>query len=319
MTEQNTDWRTLCNTDTSDEDAFFATVSARAEAVEREAITNCSGLTVSADNPRIVAGVAALYREYGLRAGEPEGYPPPQRIVLYPDLASLRRACRETEGTDSVVTLADCGLGAVHYMQWLDYALAIDAVLPGERVGNDAEIAHVRAMAEITLLIFDGALYDEEARLVVQPAEVHRDADGNLHREDGPAARWSTPGSEQYYWHGQAIDAHVITAPDTVTRDYLTNLPAERRRASYEALGHERVVAILGLTPTDSCTVDGLHYELYHGAGDAWLRMQSPPRKDGSQPYYVEPVHEDCTTVAQARGWRVSGEVGDTVEFEIET
>jgi hypothetical protein len=80
-------------------------------------------------------------------------------------------------------------------------------------------------------------------------------------------------------------------------------------------MGHERVLRILNLTPIAQDEIDGLQYELFRSDSESWLRMQSPPLADGSQPFYVEPVHESCTTCAEAIGWRATGELGVQVRY----
>jgi hypothetical protein len=87
----------------------------------------------------------------------------------------------------------------------------------------------------------------------------------------------------------------------------------------HEIVGHDAVVDMLNLEAVDTDEIDGLRYTLY--AGDAggdpkWLRMRSPQLKDGSQPTYTEPVHEDCESCEEALGYRVTGELGASVRYE---
>ena len=68
-----------------------------------------------------------------------------------------------------------------------------------------------------------------------------------------------------------------------------------------------RLLQMLGSTSVDTTTADGLSYELVRcGDGSQYLRMQSPVLQDGSQPHYLEPVHENLKTAAGARKWRVA-------------
>jgi hypothetical protein len=157
--------------------------------------------------------------------------------------------------------------------------------------------------------------------LIKWPSEFHLDDEGRLHSGTGPAIQWGEHQSE-YFWHGVALDREVIEAPDTLTSEYLQGLAAEQRRATYEALGHEKVVSILEVEPVDSWTDScGLHYELLstERRSESWLRMQSPPLQDDSQPYYVEPVHEDCKNCAEALAWRATGRLNELVEYGIQT
>ena len=172
------------------------------------------------------------------------------------------------------------------------------------------------AIRELCYAVYDACLGDECIALVPYPHTYETDAEGELHCETGPAVAWE--GQEEYYWHGQAVDKIAIEDPDAVTGEYLRDLHAEKRRATYEAIGHERAVAALGLTPVDSAEINGLSYNLFRGAEESWLKMQSPVLQDGTQPSYVEPVHEGCESCAEALGWRATGELGVAVEYEIE-
>lgn len=174
------------------------------------------------------------------------------------------------------------------------------------------------ALREFCMLVYDTLLYDELSVLIPWPTVYAVDARDDLHFATGPAVAWAD-GYEYFFWHGQPIDKAVIMTPDEVTAEYLLGLSAEKRRASYEALGHDRAIRILGLKVTDESVIGGLQYQLYRGSAESWLRMQSPPLQDGSQPFYVEPVHESCQTCASALGWRATGNVGATVTYEVET
>lgn len=173
------------------------------------------------------------------------------------------------------------------------------------------------AVREFASRVYDTILFDEQSVLIPWPRVYLTDEAGELHSDTGPAVAWQD--QEEYFWHGQAIDACVIMTPDEVTAGYLKSLSAEQRRASYEALGHERALRILGLKPVTTAEIAGLQYELYSSEEESWLRMQSPPLQDGSQPFYVEPVHESCRTPAEALAWRVTGELGQEVEYEIQS
>jgi hypothetical protein len=110
-----------------------------------------------------------------------------------------------------------------------------------------------------------------------------------------------------YYWHGVRVPRRLIEHPETyMAKDYKA-LPAEQRRALGERLGWTKVLDMLGSSIIDSVTIDGLSYELIKCSdGSQYLRMQSPVLQDGSQPYYLEPVHENLKSAAGARKWRVA-------------
>jgi hypothetical protein len=132
------------------------------------------------------------------------------------------------------------------------------------------------------------------------------DARGRLHCADGPAVAYSD-GTEVYAWHGVRVPRRLITEPQTYTADEYKELPAEQRRALGEHLGWDRILSMLGSHRVDACIVDGLSYELLKCSDDSqYLRMQSPALQDGTQPSYLEPVHESLMTAAGARKWRVA-------------
>ena len=135
---------------------------------------------------------------------------------------------------------------------------------------------------------------------------LHNDPRNRLHSADGPAIGWSD-GSCMFYWHGVRVPRRLIEQPESYTGDEYKALPAEQRRALGEHLGWDRVLKMLGSSPVDKAAIDGLEYELIRCSDRSqYLRMQSPMLQDGSQPYYLEPVHEGLRTAAGARKWRVA-------------
>jgi len=83
------------------------------------------------------------------------------------------------------------------------------------------------------------------------PREIHRDVEGRLHCETGPALSWED-GYSQYYWHGISIPRRWINEPLSITsEDFLTESNAERRRALHEILGTDRLTEILELETVD--------------------------------------------------------------------
>lgn len=269
--------------DKASDEAFNATI-ARVKA--------SLGNVIDPTDPVISEGIAFIYKEADKA--------PPKEVKVYESLQSMLK--------DQGETTAD-GIGIWRLDQIVSYRVGYE--LLGERVQElyDAE--------EFCFKVYDGLCYENLCCVVGYPHTYETDAEGRLHCHTGPAVAW--PGQEEYFWHGQAIDMVVIRKPDEVKAEYLLNLPAEQRRASYEALGHERVIGILGLSATHETKLNGLAYQLFHSREEAWLKMQSPPLQDGSQPYYMEPVHERCQTCQEALAWRAGLEDEDGVQYEIET
>ena len=135
---------------------------------------------------------------------------------------------------------------------------------------------------------------------------IEHDDRNRMHCPAGPAIGWRN-GSEMYYWHGVRVPRRLIEQPKSYTATEYKTLPAEQRRALGEHAGWSHILQMLGSTSVDTTTADGLSYELVRcGDGSQYLRMQSPVLQDGSQPQYLEPVHEDLKTAAGARKWRVA-------------
>lgn len=135
---------------------------------------------------------------------------------------------------------------------------------------------------------------------------LDHDDRNRLHCATGPAIGWSN-GSCMYYWHGVRVPRRLIVDPKSYSADEYKSLPVEQRRALGEHLGWPKIFQMLGSTSIDATRINGLSYELLRcGDGSQYLRMQSPVLQDGSQPYYLEPVHEALKTAAGARKWRVA-------------
>ena len=200
------------------------------------------------------------------------------------------------------------GIGAATSLGWVAYRAA--GVRSGELKPNAEEKAALDA-AEAFCAEAAGTFFladDTRQVLLVVPlplAEV-RDETLRLHNPTGPAVRWRD--EDHYYWHGVAVPAEIVTR-DTWTADEIEAIKnTEIRRALIERLGGEKVAAIMGSEVFDTW-VDpktNLVYELVrsHKAQKTYLRMQSPPLHDGTQPYYLESVPENTESARAARNWR---------------
>lgn len=242
---------------------------------------------------------------------------------IHKGLEAIARITEDAVCLDDVVTYPnpEAALRAVgeKYSDGIGCAV-LDAVaqdLAASELLGEEPSPDTLAVREFAARVYDTILFDQKSVLIPWPKTYLTDDVGELHGETGPAVEWE--GQREFFWHGHPIDACVIETPDAVTADYLKALPAEQRRASYEALGHERALRILGLHPVAAAEIGGLFYELYSSEEESWLRMQSPPLQDGSQPFYVEPVHEACRTCAEALAWRATGELGEEVEYEVQS
>jgi hypothetical protein len=123
-----------------------------------------------------------------------------------------------------------------------------------------------------------------------------------------------------YYWHGVRVPARIIERPESYTASEIRKMRnSEITRALAERMGWNKFTKRLGARVIDSCDIESdgedgqhctLHYELldvsdhFADGQPRFLKMQSPPLKDESQPYYLDPVDPGLQTAAAARAWR---------------
>jgi len=149
-------------------------------------------------------------------------------------------------------------------------------------------------------------IYWDIAIVSDRPSMCLLDDRGRLHCSGGPALEY-LDGTQVWAWHGVRVPKRVILEPKSYSSEEYRSLPAEHRRSLGEHAGWSWVLDMLGSSPVSVSIADGLSYELIRCSdGSQYLRMQSPILQDGSQPSYLEPVHEGLKTAAGARKWRVA-------------
>jgi hypothetical protein len=214
------------------------------------------------------------------------------------------------------------GIGAASSLGWVAYRAA--GVRSGELKPNAEEKAALDASeafcAEAAGTFFLADDTRQVLLVVPLPLAESRDDQLRLHGEAGPAVRWRD--EDHYYWHGVAVPGEVI-ARDTWTADEIEAIKnTEIRRALIERLGGEKVARIMGSEVFDTWTdpKTNLVYELVrsHKAQKTYLRMQSPPLHDGTQPYYLESVPENIESAKAARNWRFGLSEDEDLEYEWE-
>jgi hypothetical protein len=193
---------------------------------------------------------------------------------------------------------------------------------------SDAETTDLPALRGFLRCAWDHILLDECAIVVRRPASILLDENGDLHSVDKPAIAWED-GHCEYAHHGVWITEKIALRPRAYTLQEYTDLTdTEVRRALCERAGWEWVAELLGATTSSSWTdpSTGLLYELLTCIyGTKMLRKQSPTLQNGSQPIYVEPVHEDLLTARAARKWQATWltvaecESDPELEYGIET
>lgn len=220
--------------------------------------------------------------------------------VIESPQAALRLASSLTGEKESY--LDDCGVGDGGWVAFYDYFHRI-GVLSAE------EVQDVLALREFLRVAWDSVLLDGCAIVIQRPVALRLDDQGNLHAPDGPCIVWAD-GEKDYAWHGTWVPERMILKPRSYTREeYLAITNTEERRALSESGGWTWVAELLGTTVTNVWTdpVTGLLYQLLLCSNGAkLLAKQSPPLADGSQPLYLEPVHEDLQTAQAARKWQAT-------------
>jgi hypothetical protein len=154
----------------------------------------------------------------------------------------------------------------------------------------------------------DGLIVACERPAVVQ-MEEHPDRPGTyrLHASDGPAVQFRD-GWSVYAWHGVVVPPVVIEAPSQITREQFTReRDVEVRRAMWERLGPDRVIALLDVEPVHTDAWNGQTYTLYRTrepdelAGDylQFVRVTCPST---GRVYHLS-VPPTVTTAREAVAW----------------
>jgi hypothetical protein len=141
-----------------------------------------------------------------------------------------------------------------------------------------------------------------------RPEILKIDERNRPHCSDGPSHLWRD-GWALHFWHGVRVPKRLIEAPDSYTKEEILALNnTEQRRALAERLGWDRYLEKIGGTKVDLWTdpASKLGYELIElsETKERIIRKQSPELKDGSQPWYAEPVHRELKTAQAARKWQ---------------
>lgn len=244
------------------------------------------------DLPTIKAWLEVVYGLYDL--------PAPARVEIVPSPFAAFTLAKELMGEDE--TQLELDWSGVYDSGWVAFYDAF------HRIGVDCgdEIKPVLALREFMRCAWDTLCLDECAIIVALP-KVKRDAQGNLHCQNGPALEWRD-GRTEFSWHGVWVPERVVMDPRSYTKDEYRALNTEERRALGEAAGWDHLTALLGAQPVDSWAdpETGLQYDLLASDEERWLKKQSPALQDGRQPVYVEPVHEELQTAQAARKWQAT-------------
>lgn len=225
---------------------------------------------------------------------------PARTEIVDSPYAALTLAAKLTDTPQSATDW--CGVGDGGWVSFYDFFNEIGIL-------SDEEVSGVLALRNFAQVAWDTVLLDECAIVVRRPLHLRTDDDGNLHSSTGPAIEWAD-GDRDYAYHGIWIPERFVIDPRGHSKtEYLAVTNTEERRALSEIAGWAWVIDLLGGSMVDSYTdpATGLAYELIAlEDGQRLLRKQSPALQDGSQPLYLEPVHEELLTARAARKWQAT-------------
>ncbi len=233
---------------------------------------------------------------------------PPPEIITCPSPPACLKMCREKSTDKKADFLGQAFWAATNqgYWAWLKAGL-----MAGVEVTEQQQ-----HQLEWWLTLGDGCFWwwaFEDCVIACDKPVTFWDERKRLHNENGPAVEFSD-GYALYSWHGARINPRIITDPESFTTEEIRGMTnSEEVRALAEKLGWDRFLEKLGTKTIDTWTDTntGLTYELLEAAKSwgedqpRWLKMQSPPLFDGTQPYYVEAVHPDLKTAKAARRWQI--------------
>jgi hypothetical protein len=195
-----------------------------------------------------------------------------------------------------------CGTGDGGWVSFYDLFHRIGVL-------TDDEAAEVIALRDFGRVAWDSVLLDECAIVIRRPTALRLDDDGNLHSVTGPCIEWAD-GEKDFAYHGTWVPERIVTEPKSFTADEILAITnTEHRRALGEIAGWQWIAETLGAKVVDKWYDRSrkLRYELLeYGDGLKLLRKQSPELKNGTQPTYVEPVHEELKTARAARKWQAT-------------
>ena len=142
-----------------------------------------------------------------------------------------------------------------HDAGWLSFYSFMSNV-----VGLKEECAPLEGLMDLAKVCGWWAPYEECAIFQHRHTQLHRDEDGELHCEDGPAVLYRD-GFSVYAVHGHRVPGWIIDTPKTITVAKIkAEENAETRRIMRERYGEGRYLADIGakVIDADSVPVDAL-------------------------------------------------------------
>ncbi len=157
--------------------------------------------------------------------------------------------------------------------------------------------------------------------LCERPTEIHRDPQGRLHCEDGPAVRYPD-GFAVYSWHGNRVPQDLIEKGWGL-KEIFEEPNSEIRRCAIEKIGWDIFIQESGLKKVASCPDPGndpFHLALYDLPDELEELYEAPARillcvngtveRDGTRRRFGLPVpahhHDPVEAAADLYGWPVA-------------
>jgi hypothetical protein len=170
-----------------------------------------------------------------------------------------------------------------------------------EVVGLDLQ--RIRGLIRLGKMVGWWWPFDSVVVVTRKPNELHLDAEGRLHCENGIAVSYRD-GWGLHAWHGIRVPAKVIENPDSITANDITGeANVEIRRAMLERVGYDR---LLGSAVTRCFSKYGrlLEVPLDNEENIVLLEVEnSTPEPDGSIKKYLLRVPPGTQTPKEAVAW----------------
>lgn len=153
--------------------------------------------------------------------------------------------------------------------------------------------------------------YNDRVLVSERPTEIHRNEEGRLHNENGPAIAYED-GFQLFFVHGVRVTEDIVYRRYSA-QDIADESNQELRRIMLDLYGEEKFLVDLGAKPVDK---NERNEELYRVemSGDEALVMvrviNSSPEPDGSYRHYYLRVPPHVQTASEAVAWTFALEAG---------
>lgn len=154
--------------------------------------------------------------------------------------------------------------------------------------------------------------FDNVVIMTDRAAELHRDAQGGLHHETGPAMRYRD-GFAIYSWHGQRVPADLITEGWSTER-ILKEENTEIRRCAIERMGWDQFIDGAGLqqvgtacddpgNPGQTLALYDIPEQIYDSPMRVLLCTNGTVERTGERRRFGLTVPQSCRTPLEAAAW----------------